>query len=255
MIKIFMNGCCGRMGHTIAKMCQRDNEYKIVAGCDVTTSDDLNFPIYSNPNDCVEDFDVIIDFSNALAVPAILNYALSVKKPFICCTTALSDDTVADILKASETIPVFKSANMSVGINLMLELVKKCTKTLYPEFDIEIVEAHHNRKLDAPSGTAMMIANAISQEIPEEVDYIYDRQSRNEARKKNEIGISSIRGGNIVGDHDAMFISDEEILTVSHRAMTRDVFAKGALTAAKFMCGKDAGYYTMSDVIADAIKE
>ena len=148
-----------------------------------------------------------------------------------------------------------ESANMSVGINLMLELVKKCTKTLYPEFDIEIVEAHHNRKLDAPSGTAMMIANAISQEIPEEVDYIYDRQSRNEARKKNEIGISSIRGGNIVGDHDAMFISDEEILTVSHRAMTRDVFAKGALTAAKFMCGKDAGYYTMSDVIADAIKE
>ena len=144
---------------------------------------------------------------------------------------------------------------MSVGINLMLELVKKCTKTLYPEFDIEIVEAHHNRKLDAPSGTAMMIANAISQEIPEEVDYIYDRQSRNEARKKNEIGISSIRGGNIVGDHDAMFISDEEILTVSHRAMTRDVFAKGALTAARFMCGKDAGYYTMSDVIADAIKE
>ena len=153
-----MNGCCGRMGHTIAKMCQRDNEFRIVAGCDVTTSDDLNFPIYSNPNDCVEDFDVIIDFSNAIAVPAILNYALTVKKPFICCTTALSDDTVADILKASETIPVFKSANMSVGINLMLELVKKCTKTLYPEFDIEIVEAHHNRKLDAPSGTAMMIA-------------------------------------------------------------------------------------------------
>lgn len=255
MVNIFLNGCCGRMGHTIAKMCQHNDEYKVVAGCDVTTCDDFSFSIYSNPQDCAEDFDVIIDFSNAKAVPTILNYALTRNKPFICCTTALSDDTVAELLKASETIPVFKSANMSVGINLMLELVKKCTKTLYPEYDIEIVEAHHNRKLDAPSGTAMMIANAISQEIPEEVDYVYDRQSRNEARKKTEIGISSIRGGNIVGDHSAMFINDEEIITVSHRAMTRDVFAKGALTAAGFMCGKKAGYYNMSDVIAEAIKE
>ena len=255
MVNIFLNGCCGRMGHTIAKMCQHNDEYRVVAGCDVTTCDDFSFPVYNNPQDCAEDFDVIIDFSNAKAVPTILNYALSKNKPFICCTTALSDDTVADLLKASETIPVFKSANMSVGINLMLELVKKCTKTLYPEYDIEIVEAHHNRKLDAPSGTAMMIANAISQEIPEEVDYVYDRQSRNEARKNTEIGISSIRGGNIVGDHSAMFINDEEIITVSHRAMTRDVFAKGALTAAGFMCGKKAGYYNMSDVIAEAIKE
>ena len=255
MVNIFLNGCCGRMGHTIAKMCQHNDEYRVVAGCDVTTCDEYNFPVYSNPQDCAEDFDVIIDFSNAKAVPTILNYALSKNKPFICCTTALSDETIAELLKASETIPVFKSANMSVGINLMLELVKKCTKTLYPEYDIEIVEAHHNRKLDAPSGTAMMIANAISQEIPEEVDYVYDRQSKNEARKKNEIGISSIRGGNIVGDHSAMFINDEEILTVSHRAMTRDVFAKGALTAAGFMCGKQAGYYNMSDVIAEAIKE
>ena len=174
MVNIFLNGCCGRMGHTIAKMCQHNDEYRVVAGCDVTTCDDFSFPVYNNPQDCAEDFDVIIDFSNAKAVPTILNYALSKNKPFICCTTALSDDTVADLLKASETIPVFKSANMSVGINLMLELVKKCTKTLYPEYDIEIVEAHHNRKLDAPSGTAMMIANAISQEIPEEVDYVYE---------------------------------------------------------------------------------
>lgn len=255
MVNIFLNGCCGRMGHTIAKMCHHNDEYKVVAGCDVTTCDDFSFPVYSNPQDCAEDFDVIIDFSNAKAVPTILNYALSKNKPFICCTTALSDETVAELLKASETIPVFKSANMSIGINLMLELVKKCTKTLYPEYDIEIVEAHHNRKLDAPSGTAMMIANAISQEIPDEVDYVYDRQSRNEARKKTEIGISSIRGGNIVGDHSAMFINDEEIITISHRAMTRDVFAKGALTAAGFMCGKKAGYYNMSDVIAEAIKE
>ena len=255
MVKIFLNGCCGRMGKAIANLCYNNPDYKIVAGGDIIENNTYDFPVYTSLNECTEEFDVIIDFSNAKAVPTILEFALNRKKPFICCTTALSDETVASILKASETIPVFKSANMSLGINMMVELCKQATRILYPEFDIEIVEAHHNRKLDAPSGTAMMIANAISQEIPEEVDYIYDRQSRNEARKKNEIGISSIRGGNIVGDHDAMFISDEEILTVSHRAMTRDVFAKGALTAAKFMCGKDAGYYTMSDVIADAIKE
>ena len=163
---------------------------------------------------------------------------------------ALSDETVASILEASEKIAVFKSANMSLGINMMVELCKKATKILYPEFDIEIVEAHHNRKLDAPSGTAMMIASAIDQEISDNVEYVYDRHSVNKARSKNEIGISSIRGGNIVGEHSAMFISDEEILTISHSAQTRDVFAKGALTAAKFMSGKDKGYYTMSDVIA-----
>jgi 4-hydroxy-tetrahydrodipicolinate reductase len=255
MVNIFLIGCCGRMGKAIAALCENNPDYKIVAGGDIIENTNYGFPVYTSLNECTEDFDVIIDFSNAKAVPGVLEFALNRNKPFICCTTALSDETVAELLKASETIPVFKSANMSVGINLMLELVKKCTKTLYPEYDIEIVEAHHNRKLDAPSGTAMMIANAISQEIPEEVDYVYDRQSRNEARKKTEIGISSIRGGNIVGDHSAMFINDEEIITVSHRAMTRDVFAKGALTAAGFMCGKKAGYYNMSDVIAEAIKE
>ncbi|MBQ2156499.1 MAG: 4-hydroxy-tetrahydrodipicolinate reductase [Clostridiales bacterium] len=142
---------------------------------------------------------------------------------------------------------------MSLGINMMVELCKQATRILYPEFDIEIVEAHHNRKLDAPSGTAMMIASAIDQEISDNVEYVYDRHSVNKARSKNEIGISSIRGGNIVGEHSAMFISDEEILTISHSAQTRDVFAKGALTAAKFMAGKEKGYLTMSDVIAQYI--
>jgi len=182
-----------------------------------------------------------------------LEFALNRKKPFVCCTTALSDETVSSILAASETIPVFKSANMSLGINMMVELCKQATRILYPEFDIEIVEAHHNRKLDAPSGTAIMIANGIKEEIDENVEYVYDRHSVNKARSKNEIGIQSIRGGNIVGEHSAMFISDEEILTISHSAQTRDVFAKGALTAAKFMAGKEKGYFTMSDVIAQYI--
>ncbi len=255
MVKIFLNGCCGRMGKAIANLCVNNPEYKIVAGGDIVENPSYDFPVYTNLNDCTEDFDAIIDFSNAKAVPAVLEFALNRKKPFVCCTTALSDETIASIQTASETIAVFKSANMSLGINMMVELCKKATKILYPEFDIEIVEAHHNRKLDAPSGTAMMIADGIKQEISDDVEYVYDRHSVNKARSKNEIGISAIRGGNIVGEHSAMFISDEEILTISHSAQTRDVFAKGALTAAKFMAGKNNGYYTMSDVIAQYIEE
>lgn len=255
MVKIFLNGCCGRMGKAIANLCVNNPEYKIVAGGDIVENPSYDFPVYTNLSDCTEDFDAIIDFSNAKAVPAVLEFALNRKKPFVCCTTALSDETIASIQTASETIAVFKSANMSLGINMMVELCKKATKILYPEFDIEIVEAHHNRKLDAPSGTAMMIADGIKQEISDDVEYVYDRHSVNKARSKNEIGISAIRGGNIVGEHSAMFISDEEILTISHSAQTRDVFAKGALTAAKFMAGKNNGYYTMSDVIAQYIEE
>lgn len=255
MVKIFLNGCCGRMGKAIANLCVNNPEYKIVAGGDIVENPSYDFPVYTNLNDCTEDFDAIIDFSNAKAVPAILEFALNRKKPFVCCTTALSDETIASIQTASETIAVFKSANMSLGINMMVELCKKATKILYPEFDIEIVEAHHNRKLDAPSGTAIMIADGIKQEISDDVEYVYDRHSVSKARSKNEIGISAIRGGNIVGEHSAMFISDEEILTISHSAQTRDVFAKGALTAAKFMAGKNNGYYTMSDVIAQYIEE
>ena len=253
MVKIFLNGCCGRMGKAIANLCYNNPDYKIVAGGDIIENKNYDFPVYTSLSECTEDFDVIIDFSNAKAVPTILEFALSRKKPFICCTTALSDDTVSAILSASEKIAVFKSANMSLGINMMVELCKQATRILYPEFDIEIVEAHHNRKLDAPSGTAMMIASAIDQEISDNVEYVYDRHSVNKARSKNEIGISSIRGGNIVGEHSAMFISDDEILTISHSAQTRDVFAKGALTAAKFMAGKEKGYFTMSDVIAQYI--
>jgi len=253
MVKIFLNGCCGRMGKAIANLCNNNPEYKIVAGGDIIDNPNYDFPVYTSLNECAEDFDVIIDFSNAKAVPSILEFALNRNKPFICCTTALSDETVSSILEASEKIAVFKSANMSLGINMMVELAKQATRILYPEFDIEIVEAHHNRKLDAPSGTAMMIADAINQEISDNIEYVYDRHSVNKARSKNEIGISSIRGGNIVGEHSAMFISDEEILTISHSAQTRDVFAKGALTAAKFMAGKEKGYYTMSDVIAQYI--
>ncbi len=255
MVKIFLNGCCGRMGHAIADLCIHSDDYEIVAGSDVAAYDGYHFPVYQNPMDSTEDFDVIIDFSNAIAVPNILHFALAKKKPFICCTTALEDSTITEILDASEKIAVFKSANMSIGINLMLELVKNATKTLYPDYDIEILEAHHNRKVDAPSGTAMMLAAAVQQEAPDTLEYVYDRHSVSEARKKNQIGISSIRGGNIIGEHQVMFIGDEETVTISHSAQSREVFAKGALKAAEFMCGKESGYYTMSDCIAAMIND
>ncbi len=250
MVKVFLNGCCGRMGRAIACLCKDSDEYTIVAGCDMMPGEDMSFPVYKGPNESTEDFDVIIDFSNAKAVPSILAFAIEKKKPFICCTTALDEATLAQIDKASEQIAVFRSANMSLGINIMLELIKKAAATLYPDYDIEILEAHHNRKLDAPSGTAVMLADAVKETVPDEMELIYDRHSVNEARKPNQIGMSSIRGGNIVGEHSIYFISDEETVTISHSAKTRDVFAKGALKAASFMKGKEKGYFNMSDVIA-----
>jgi len=254
MVKIFLNGCCGRMGKAIAAMCKTSEDFKVVAGCDIIESDELGFPVFTNPTDCDVDFDAIIDFSNAKAVPMILEYALSVKKPFVCCTTALPDDLVSQILEAGEKIPVFKSANMSYGMNVMFELVRQATKALFPGADIEIVEAHHNRKLDAPSGTALMIADIISEETDNQLEYVYERHSKNQARSEKELGITSIRGGNIVGEHEVMFISDEEIVKISHSAQTRDVFARGALTAAAFLKGKEPGYYSMQDIVAEAFK-
>lgn len=255
MVKIFLNGCCGRMGKTIAAMCKTSDDFRVVAGCDVITSDELGFPVFTNPNECDVEFDAIIDFSNAKAVPMITQFAISSGKPFVCCTTALPDETVAMILDASKEVPVFKSANMSYGMNVMFELVRQATKALFPGTDIEIVEAHHNRKLDAPSGTALMIAEVISQETDHQLEYVYERHSKNEPRGKKELGISSIRGGNIVGEHEVMFISDEEIVKISHSAQTRDVFARGALTAAAFLVNKKPGYYSMQDIVAEAFNK
>ena len=254
MVKIFLNGCCGRMGKAIAAMCKASSDFRVVAGCDVITSDELGFPVFTNPNDCDVEFDAIVDFSNAVAVPMIVEYAIASQKPFVCCTTALPDETVSQILEASKKIPVFKSANMSYGMNVMFELVRQATKALFPGTDIEIVEAHHNRKLDAPSGTALMIADVISEETNNQLEYVYERHSKNQPRGENELGITSIRGGNIVGEHEVMFISDEEIVKISHSAQTRDVFARGALTAAAFLKGKEPGYYSMQDIVAEAFK-
>jgi len=255
MVGIFMNGCCGHMGRAIVDMVKHSEDYRIVAGGDIVVPEEpIGFPVYANVNDCEEDFDVIIDFSNAKAVPGIIEFAKKKNKPLVLCTTGLDDDAVRMSVEASKQIPVFRSANMSLGMNVLFELVRKATRVLYPDYEIEIVEAHHNRKLDAPSGTAYMIADIINEEANNELDYVYERHSEMKARDHKELGISSIRGGNIVGEHEVYFIGDEEVLKVSHSAQRREVFGRGALTAAKFLVNKPAGCYSMQDVITDILK-
>lgn len=250
MVRILMNGCCGYMGRVIANMCKNDPDAEITCGVDISdNTEGLDFPVFSDANKVDVDFDVIIDFSHFSCIPGIIEFAVNRNKPIVCCTTGLTEDHLKLIDEASKKIAIFKSANMSLGMNIMVALCRKVTKLLYPGYDIEIVEAHHNRKLDAPSGTALMIADAIKDSIDGEVTYVYDRQSVKKKRETTEIGISSIRGGNIVGEHEAMFIGNEEILKISHSAQTRDVFARGAIAASKYLIGKGCGLYDMTDMI------
>ncbi len=256
MTRIFLNGCCGRMGRAISNMAAESDVFEVVAGADVVTNPaGVSYPVFDSLSKCNTVFDVIIDFSNAKVVPSIIEEALKLKKPLVCCTTGLDDSTVAMLKDASEQIPVFKSANMSLGINVLIGLVKQAAKTLYPGFDIEILEAHHRRKLDAPSGTAMMIADAINEACDNELEYVYERHSRMQSRGDKELGISAIRGGNIVGEHEVYFISDEETVKISHSAQTRDAFARGALAAADFVKDIGPGLYSMDDIVSRAINK
>ncbi|MBR6880984.1 MAG: 4-hydroxy-tetrahydrodipicolinate reductase [Clostridiales bacterium] len=248
--RIFMNGCLGRMGRAITAMADASEDFEIVAGGDLFDAPEgFKYPVYKDSSECKEDFDVIIDFSNAKAVPAVLDLALSRNKPLVLCTTAIDEETLKKVDEASSKIAIFKSSNMSYGMNVLFELVKQATRALYPGFDIEIVEAHHNRKLDAPSGTAYTIAECINNEAGGDLEYVYDRHSRSQKRDPKEIGISSIRGGNIVGEHEVYFISDEETVKISHSAATRDAFARGALTAASYVKNAAPGFYSMKDVV------
>lgn len=252
MTRIFLNGCCGRMGRAISAMALESDDFEVVAGADIVNSNGFAYPIFDSLDKCDVDFDAIIDFSNAKGVPAIIDASLKLNKPLVCCTTGLDEATTAKLVDASSKIAVFKSANMSLGINVLIGLVKQAAKTLYPGFDIEILEEHHRRKLDAPSGTAMMIADAINESCNNELEYVYERHSRMQARGDKELGISAIRGGNIVGEHEVYFISDEETVKISHSAKTRDAFARGALAAANYIKDKKPGMYSMDDMIAGA---
>lgn len=249
MINILMAGCNGRMGQVIAAAVKERDDAAIVCGVDTYDGIKNDFPVYPDFKGIAEKVDVIIDFSNPSALSGLLGYAVENNVPCVLCTTGYSNDQIADIDAAAEKIAVFRSGNMSLGINLLIEISKMAAKVFGSDFDIEIVEKHHNKKIDAPSGTALMIADEISTVMDIEPEYVYDRHCVRKKRDKKEVGISSVRGGTIVGEHDVIFAGDNEVLTISHQAQSRSLFAIGALNAAVFLADKAAGSYNMSDLL------
>ena len=250
MIKVIMHGCNGKMGQVISGLVAQDDSVEIVAGIDPFDGIKNTYPVFSSIELCDVEADVIIDFASAKAVDGLLDYAVSKKLPLVLCTTGLSEEQLAKMHMASQNVAIFKSANMSLGINLLLKMLKEAAGVLAPAgFDIEIVEKHHNQKLDAPSGTALALADSINEEFDGAYEYVYDRSQRRQKRGKMEMGISAVRGGTIVGDHDVIFAGEDEVITFSHTAYSRAVFGKGAVQAAKFLAGKGAGMYDMQDVI------
>ena len=255
MIKIILHGCNGHMGRVLTDIIAKDENAEVVAGVDVYTGTPNDYPVFEKMADCNVDADAVIDFSNAAAVDGLLDACVEKKLPVVLCTTGLSEEQLKKVDETAKKIPLLRSANMSLGINTIIDLLKKATQVFAPAgFDIEIVEKHHNRKLDAPSGTAIALADAINEAAGNEYHYIYDRSQRREQRDPKEIGISAVRGGTIVGDHDVIFAGLDEVITISHTAYSRSIFANGAVSAAKFLAGKAAGMYDMADVIREHTK-
>lgn len=250
MIKAIMHGCNGKMGQTIAGLIAADEEIELAAGVDAYQAVNNPFPVFKTISECEVEADVIIDFSSAKAIDELLDYCVKKQLPCVLCTTGLTEDQLEKVKEASEKTAILKSANMSLGINMLLKLLKEAAAILVPAgFDMEIVEKHHNQKIDAPSGTALALADSINEEFDNGYEYVYDRSRIREKREKKEIGISAVRGGTIVGDHDVIFAGADEVVTFSHTAYSKAVFGKGAVQAAKFLAGKPAGMYDMSDVI------
>lgn len=252
MVRLIISGCNGRMGRVVETICSADPEFEIVAGFDLLgAAGDRDFPICSSPSEFQGQADVVVDFSSPAALDGLLEFGLQRRVPLVLATTGYSEQQLLDIDRAAGTIPIFRSANMSLGVNVLLQLVRSAVRSLGEGFDLEIVERHHNKKVDAPSGTALMIADAAAEALPYTPEYVYDRQAVRKPREKREIGISSVRGGSIVGDHEVIFAGRDEVIELRHTAMSRDVFASGAIRAAKFLAGITApGLYTMSDLIS-----
>ena len=248
-MKILICGACGAMGRAVAAVA-REYGHEPVAGVDKVAAD-VGFPVYADIADVREDFDCIIDFSHSSLLKSIIDCAVGKKTPAVIATTGISDEQIEYMRRSSAQTPIFFSYNMSFGVNVLASLARKATAALYDAFDIEILEMHHNRKLDAPSGTAIMLADAISESLPEPPVFVYDRHSRRQKRDKKEIGISSVRGGTIVGEHEIIFAGKDETLTLKHTALSRDVFAVGAVKAAQFLAAKESGLYSMSDMIGE----
>ena len=248
-VRIFLSGCRGRMGRVISEIAAASDDLQIVAGSDINTSPECAYPVFSDPSDCNVDFDVVVDFSNTAALPQLFAMIGQRCCPAVICTTGLNDQLKADLTELSLSAPIFQSANMSLGINLLISLARQAASLLYPGFDIEIIEAHHNQKLDAPSGTALMIADEVNASLDGQMNLVCDRSQVRQKRDKKEIGMHAIRGGTIVGEHTVLFAGPEEILSIHHSAQSRAVFARGALAAARFMAGKPAGLYSMQDLL------
>ena len=250
MTNIIMNGCNGRMGRMITDIANKDTDVQIVAGIDAYDKVANDYPVFTNIFDCNVDADVIIDFSTASAIDDLLKYAVEKRIPVVLCTTGLTSEQLDNVQKASEKVAILKSANMSLGINTLMKILKVATEVLANRgYDIEIVEKHHNQKLDAPSGTALALADCINQVLNNEYDYTYDRSSRREKRPEKEIGISAVRGGTIVGEHEVIYAGIDEVIEIKHTAYSRAVFAKGAVDAAKYLASKETGMYNMADVL------
>lgn len=248
MTNILLCGCSGRMGAVVSDMAAADDNVKIVCGVDVLGEASGAYPAYETLGDCKEDADVVVDFSNPAVFDELLAFCVDRKMPLVICTTGLSEDQLAAIDKAAEKIAILRSANMSVGINVIIKLLRQIAPYMSEAgYDIEIVEKHHNQKLDAPSGTALALAEAANEEG--KLDYVYDRSQVRQKRDRKELGISAVRGGTIVGTHEVIFAGEDEVITFEHMAYSRKLFAKGALEAAKFLAGKKPGMYSMQDVI------
>ena len=250
MVKAMMHGANGKMGQVITGICKEDPDIEIVCGIDIVNDKDNGYPVFTSFDACTETPEVIIDFSAAVAVDALLDYAEAKKIPVVLCSTGLSEAQLARVKQVSEKVAVLKSANMSLGINTIIKLLKDAANVFAPAgFDIEIVEKHHNQKVDAPSGTALALADAVNEARGNEYEYVYDRSQVRKKRDKKELGISAVRGGNIVGEHEVIFAGLDEVIEIKHTAYSKSVFAKGAVEAAKFLAGKPAGLYDMADVI------
>lgn len=254
MPKIIISGCNGHMGQSVVNICAQTDGMEVVAGFNRTPVKKNDFPVYTEPMEYAGPADVIVDFSNPANLDGLLAYSIRRKIPIVICTTGYTGEQLEQIKEASKKVPVFRSGNMSLGINLLIRLVRRASAVLGENFDVEIVERHHNRKVDAPSGTAVMLADAAAEALPFEASYVYDRHSVRHKRNRNEIGISSVRGGTIVGEHEVIFAGPDEVLEFRHIAQSRDVFANGAVAAAKFMASvKKPGLYDMGSVLADVI--
>ncbi len=251
MVRMIMHGCNGKMGQVITDICKEDENIEIVAGVDPYTGLKNSYPVFAKISECDVQADVIVDFAAAPAVDDLLAYSEERQIPVVLCTTGLTEEQLAKVEETSKKVAVLKSANMSLGVNMLMDLLQKAAKILAPAgFDMEIVEKHHNQKLDAPSGTALALADSINEALDHAYDYKYDRSQERKKREKYEIGIQAVRGGNIVGEHEVIFAGTDEVIEFKHTAYSKAVFAKGAVEAAKFLAGKPAGKYDMSDVIA-----